>query len=77
MTRQTQIDEAPEALGEIDGERRAALRRLGALAGGAPAVALLLAPSASRAEFIGSCVDASNCPDLGDVDDDDDDRPQL
>lgn len=71
MTRKTNLDHTREADGGIDGDRRAALRKLGALAGAAPAVALLLAPSASRAEFRGSCFDASTCPDPGDEDDDD------
>lgn len=37
----------------VDAGRRAAMLKLGKIAGAAPAVALLLTPSASRAEFRG------------------------
>lgn len=46
----------------VDASKRAALRKLGLAVGAAPAVVMLLAPSASRAEFVpASCVDKRPC----------------
>lgn len=45
----------------VDKGRRAALRNIGALAGAAPAVALLLSPSASRANGHGGSPCEGNC----------------
>lgn len=45
----------------VDKGRRAALRNIGALAGAAPAVAVLLSPSASRAAGSGGSPCEGNC----------------
>lgn len=49
----------------VDVGRRAALRNLGALAGAAPAVAMLLSPSASRAQGSGGSPCESDCAEEG------------
>ena len=60
--------EGAETDDRTDLGRRAALSRIGLLAGAAPAVVILLTPSESRAEWRGgSCVDWT-CPDVGDPD---------
>ncbi|SNS85926.1 hypothetical protein [Tropicimonas sediminicola] len=70
-------DASVEAGDTADLGRRAALSKIGLLAGAAPAVVMLLTPSESRAEWRGgSCVDWT-CPDVGDPDSVQQSGPQL
>jgi len=56
------MTEKNEVSTDVDASKRATLRKLGLAAGAAPAVVMLLAPSASRAEFRpASCVDKKPC----------------
>jgi len=57
MTEKNEVSSA-----DVDASKRATLRKLGLAVGAAPAVVMLLAPSASRAEFRpASCIDKKPC----------------
>ena len=61
VQKQGQTDKELTPTENVDIGRRAALKNIGALAGAAPAVAVLLTPSASRAQVSGGSPCETEC----------------